>query len=177
MFCHRGAMSAILIVDDDDAFRESLTETLVDLGHAVVQVGSGHDALACLAREGAIDCVFLDFRLPDIDGLAVLKRLRAMPARADVAVVMLTGFATSDNTIHAMRLGAFEHLTKPVGRDAIADLLKKIGASVRPESASAAPEPSDIDIGDAPRLYGTSEALREVQKQIGRAATSDSTVL
>jgi DNA-binding NtrC family response regulator len=170
-------MSAILIVDDDDAFRESLTETLVDLGHAVVQVGSGHDALACLVREGAIDCVFLDFRLPDIDGLAVLERLRAMPARADVAVVMLTGFATSDNTIHAMRLGAFEHLTKPVGRDAIADLLKKIGASVRPESASAAPEPSDIDVGDAPRLYGTSEALREVQKQIGRAATSDSTVL
>jgi DNA-binding NtrC family response regulator len=171
-------MSTILIVDDDEAFRESLAETLTDLGHVIRQTASGGEALAFLASDAVIDCVFLDFRLPDMNGIDVLEKLREMHARRSLAVVVLTGYATSDNTIHAMRLGAFDHLTKPVGRAAIADLLQKIGASV---SVSASDDttltPSDERLDDTPRLLGKSEALREVQKQIGRAAMSDSTVL
>jgi DNA-binding NtrC family response regulator len=170
-------MAHILIVDDDDAFRESLAETLGDLGHVIEQAGSGHDALAMLAGDTRIDCMFLDIRMPDLSGIDVLERLRAMPSRAALPVVVLTAFATSDNTIHAMRLGAFEHLTKPVGRDAIASLLRKIEASNR--GASSPPLPaSNEDVTDGtPRLLGNSEALRDAQKQIGRAAATDSTVL
>ena len=171
-------MAHILIVDDDDAFRESLAETLGDLGHVTEQAGSGHDALAKLAGDARIDCLFLDIRMPDLSGIDVLERVRAMPARAALPVVVLTAFATSDNTIHAMRLGAFEHLTKPVGRDAIASLLRKIEASNRGASSPPLPASND-EAADAgtPRLLGNSEALRDAQKQIGRAAATDSTVL
>jgi DNA-binding NtrC family response regulator len=170
-------MAHILIVDDDDAFRESLAETLGDLGHVIEQAGSGHDALAMLAGDTRIDCMFLDIRMPDLSGIDVLERLRAMPARAALPVVVLTAFATSDNTIHAMRLGAFEHLTKPVGRDAIASLLRKIEASNRGASSPALPASNEDVTDGTPRLLGNSEALRNAQKQIGRAAATDSTVL
>ncbi|MFM0413178.1 sigma-54-dependent transcriptional regulator [Paraburkholderia aromaticivorans] len=171
-------MAHILIVDDDDAFRESLAETLGDLGHVVAQAGSGQDALAVLAGNARVDCMFLDIRMADLSGIEVLERLRAMPARETLPVVVLTAFATSDNTIHAMRLGAFEHLTKPVGRDAIASLLGKIEASNRGSPGPALPL-SHEETGDAgtPRLLGNSEALRDAQKQIGRAAATESTVL
>ncbi|MFM0642873.1 sigma-54 dependent transcriptional regulator [Paraburkholderia bryophila] len=171
-------MPHILIVDDDDAFRESLAETLGDLGHDTTQAGCGHDALSLLESGTRIDCMFLDFRMPDLSGIEVLERVRAMPARAALPVVVLTAFATSDNTIHAMRLGAFEHLTKPVGRDTIATLLAKIVAS-NGDLSGAAPAASGEEPGDAntPRLLGNSEALRDAQKQIGRAAATDSTVL
>ena len=168
-------MTRILIVDDDDAFRESLAETLTDLGHETIEASSGRDALRIFATDAPLDCVFLDFRMTDISGIGVLERLREMPSRSTLPVVVLTAFATSDNTIHAMRLGAFEHLTKPVGRDAIAALLAKID-----ESSESAPRDDDPRIEEGsgePRLIGASDALREVQKQIGRAAASDSTVL
>ncbi|MEZ0603577.1 sigma-54-dependent transcriptional regulator [Paraburkholderia sp. IW21] len=171
-------MAHILIVDDDDAFRESLAETLGDLGHAIAQASNGHDALALLAGGTRIDCMFLDFRMPDLSGIEVLERLRAMPARKALPVVVLTAFATSDNTIHAMRLGAFEHLTKPVGRDAIASLLARIEASNRGASRPPLPASNEASVdADTPRLLGNSEALRDAQKQIGRAAATDSTVL
>ncbi|SAL48338.1 sigma-54-dependent transcriptional regulator [Caballeronia humi] len=168
-------MTRILIVDDDDAFRESLAETLADLGHETMEASNGRDALRLLASDAPVDCVFLDFRMTDMSGIDVLERLREMPDRNALPVVVLTAFATSDNTIHAMRLGAFEHLTKPVGRDAISTLLAKIAESSEPGKPGATSRVAD-DTGE-PRLIGTSDALREVQKQIGRAAATDSTVL
>ncbi|RQV01967.1 sigma-54-dependent Fis family transcriptional regulator [Burkholderia cenocepacia] len=171
-------MANILIVDDDAAFRDGLAETLVDLGHRAVEAASGRAALSALRDGGGIECVFLDFRLPDLDGLAVLAQLRDDPALAAIPVVMLTAHATSDNTIEAMRLGAFDHLTKPIGRRDIAQLLERIVSANQPPAPAPsgggfAGEPS----ADRPRLLGVSAAMRDVQKQIGRAAMSDATVL
>lgn len=173
-------MAHILVVDDDDGFREGLVETLVDLGHAVDEATSGEQALETL-RHAAVPftCMFLDFRLPGMDGLAVLEALQSTVHASALPVVMLTGFASSDNTIGAMTLGAFDHLTKPVGRAAIQSLLERIGSSTAAGDASGQPlSPLSVEpAGNKPRLLGVSETLREVQKQIGRAASSDATVL
>jgi DNA-binding NtrC family response regulator len=172
-------MATILLIDDDDAFREGLRETLSDLGHRVIESASGEAALQWLNRNQAPACIFLDFRLPGLDGLGVLERLQADTAMKAVPVVMLTAHATSDNTIGAMRLGAFEHVTKPVGRDEIASLLDRIFSSRQPpaitgdEPAPFAGEPAS----GKPLLLGISEAMRAVQKTLGRAAASDATVL
>ncbi|CAB4244018.1 Transcriptional regulatory protein ZraR [Methylacidimicrobium sp. AP8] len=160
-------MGRILIVDDDDALSEALAETVRSLGHQARTAGSGAEALAALGSE-PIDGVLLDLRLPGMDGLEVLARIRRLPEAPPVAV--LTAHATAANTIEAMRLGAFDHLTKPIGRADLARLLREMEtASVRFEAARSEARPAEF--------IGSSEAMRKVQKTIGRVADSDATVL
>jgi DNA-binding NtrC family response regulator len=157
----------ILIVDDDAALREGLAETVADLGHSSRSAASGREALAALAAED-FDCVLLDLRMPGgMDGMEVLRRIRAKDSA--LPVIVLTAFATAENTIEAMRLGALDHLTKPVGRDELGALLQ--GLSAR---RGGAPAPT---VGETSTLIGSSEAMRRVQKTIGLAADSDTTVL
>jgi DNA-binding NtrC family response regulator len=160
-------MARILIVDDDAALRESIAETIADLGHEPVPAPDGEAALARLAQ-GGIDVMLLDLRMPGIDGMEVLRRLRALPTAPPVAV--LTAVPTAGNTIEAMRLGAVDHLAKPVGRHDIAALI----ARMLPAPAPAAPPPPDPGTDE---LVGSSAPMREVQKSIGRLADSEATVL
>ncbi|AWN50020.1 sigma-54-dependent Fis family transcriptional regulator [Methylobacterium terrae] len=162
-------MARILIVDDEPALREGLAETVSDLGHLPVLAASGAEALERVADDPAIAAVILDLRMPGaLDGMAVLQRLRARAEPPPVAV--LTAYASAENTIEAMRLGAYDHLTKPVGRAELAGLLA--GMLARPAAPPAAPA-----LPDASCLIGTSEAMRRVQKAVGLAADSDATVL
>jgi len=159
----------LLVIDDDPAFRDSLAETLRDLGHHVVEAADGEDGLARFDAARP-DLVFLDLRMPGMDGLAVLKRLRGDAAEPPVPVVVLTAFASGANTIDAMRQGAFDHLTKPLGRDEVSDVLDR-AFSRAAGSAAAVAEPMEGP------LVGSSPAMRAVQKMVGMAAASDATVL
>ncbi len=161
-------MATVLIVDDDAALREGLAETLGDLGHRTEEAEDGAAALRRLARPG-VDAVLLDLRMPGLDGLEVLRRIRALPAPPPVAV--LTAVPTAANTIEAMRLGAVDHLAKPVGRADLAALLSTLLAE--PDTA---PPPAQA-LAPAGEMVGASAALRAVQKTIGLLADSDATVL
>ncbi len=124
-------MATILIVDDDSALREGLAETVADLGHHPLPAASGAEALARL-RETPVAAVLLDLRMPgEFDGMATLARICALPGRPPVTV--LTAFASPANTIEAMRLGAHDHLTKPVGRADLAAILDSMLSSARPD--------------------------------------------
>ncbi|CAH2599754.1 DNA-binding transcriptional regulator NtrC [Rhodovastum atsumiense] len=160
-------MSRILIIDDDDALRESIAETLGDLGHEPEQAADGMAGLDRI-RAGGIDAVLLDLRMPGLDGIEVLRRIRALPAPPAVAV--LTAVPTAANTIEAMRLGAVDHLAKPVGRADLAGLVARMLPP--PAPARPAPPPAEAD-----ELVGSSAPMREVQKAIGRLADSEATVL
>lgn len=162
-------MATILIVDDDPALREGLAETVADLGHTPLPAASGWEALARL-QDSMVSAVLLDLRMPgDLDGMSVLERICALPDRPPVTV--LTAFASPANTIEAMRLGAYDHLTKPIGR---ADLAAVLDAMLK------AVHSSDV-VTDAPTthpgLVGSSEGMRRVQKTIGLVADTASTVL
>ena len=161
-------MANVLIVDDDTAMRDGLAETIADLGHAPRVAASGREAIQALAA-GDIDCVLLDLRMPGgMDGIEVLKRIRERE-NAPPAVV-LTAFATAENTIEAMRLGAFDHLTKPIGRDELDLLLERLpGRPTMPAAAGDTKKPGT--------LTGSSDAIRNVQKTIGLTADSDATIL
>lgn len=162
-------MARVLIVDDDTALRRALVTSLTDLGHDPAEASDGAAALAWLGEHRA-DAVLLDLRMPGLDGMDVLRRIRAMPGPPPVAI--LTAVPTGENTIEAMRLGAVDHLAKPVGREGLRALMERF--------ASAAPDglpdrrPHAAQDGD---LVGTSAAIREVQKSIGLLADSDATVL
>ena len=161
-------MPTILIVDDDADFRESFSETLEDLGHVPIVVPSGAAALRVLAQE-LIDAVIVDYRMPDMDGIELLKAIRARPTLAKLPAAMLTAHATSANTIAAMGLGAIDHLIKPVGRRDIEVLLSRM----LPEGAAAG---TKVEAYDGP-LIGSSARMRAVQKLVGICAASDATVL
>ncbi len=160
-------MPTILIVDDDTALREGLAEALGDLGHRAEQARDGAAALARVAR-GGIDAVLLDLRMPGMEGMEVLRRLRASAEPPPIAV--LTAVATAANTIEAMRLGAVDHLTKPIGRADLAALLGRMLPAAPPRATTAA-------VGTTEDIVGGSAAMREVQKAIGMLADTDATVL
>jgi len=159
-------MANILIVDDDAALREGLAESLTDLGHTARMASSGREGLAALSDE--IDAVLLDLRMPGgMDGIEVLRRIRTHDDAPPV--VVLTAFASADNTIEAMRLGAFDHLTKPIGRDELRSLLDRLPSRGR-AIADAGKQTEET-------LIGLSEGMRRVQKAIGLVADSHATVL
>jgi DNA-binding NtrC family response regulator len=161
-------MPAILIVDDDAALRAGIAETLSDLGLEALEAENGEVALARLERQ-KVDAVLLDLRMPGMDGLEVLRHIREKPSPPPVAI--LTAVPTASNTIEAMRLGAVDHIAKPVGRAELKSLLDRL-------LAAAAPRPdSSARVAEESGLIGTSPAMRDIQKAIGLLADSDSTVL
>ncbi len=163
-------MATVLIIDDDAALREGLAETLADLGHRALEAADGLAALEIMAG-GQVDAALLDLRMPGIDGLEVLRLMRERGYAAPVAV--LTAVPTASNTIEAMRLGAADHLAKPIGR---ADLQALIGRML-PAASPTAAAPGDADLADLGDMVGASGAMREVQKTIGLVADSAATVL
>jgi DNA-binding NtrC family response regulator len=162
-------MATILIVDDDAALREGLAEAIADMGHRALEAPDGNAALAIAAHE-RLDGVLLDLRIPRMNGLEILQQLRSRPGAAP-PVAILTAYASAANTIEAMRLGAFDHLTKPIGRD---DLRSLISRMLR--SRTNAPPPRARE-SDEEELVGPSDAIRAVQKMIGLVTDSDATVL
>jgi DNA-binding NtrC family response regulator len=160
-------MPTLLIVDDDAAMRDALEEAARDLGYQTLLAASGAAGLTFLDHE-SIDAVLLDLRMPGMDGLETLRNIRERPQPPPVAV--LTAHATAQNTIEAMRLGAFDHLTKPIARDALARVLSAMRAASEPSAAAPAQPEPDV-------LIGSSEAMRAVQKAIGMLADSDAIAL
>jgi len=160
-------MAAILIVDDDAAMRDALAEAVRDFGHDPRIASSGEAALGLL-EDQAIVAVLLDLRMPGMDGLEALRHIRSRKHMPPVTV--LTAYATATNTIEAMRLGAFDHLTKPIGREDLSRVLSQMIAS-RKAPLLSDPETTEDE------LIGSSEALRAVQKRIGMLADSNASVL
>ena len=152
----------ILVIDDDRTIREALAATLDEAGYDVLTadgIAAGRRAL----KEGGIAAVLLDIRLKDGDGLELLAELRRDAPQ--VPVIMATAYGDSDRTISAMKTGAFDYVTKPFDLDV---LLASVARAVR------APPVARVEArsGDA-AFVGSSPAMLEVWKAIGRAAASD----
>jgi two-component system response regulator AtoC len=100
----------ILIIDDEEALRSILVQRLNRKGYDTMQAGTAKEGVAYV-RENLLDIVLLDLKLPDGDGLSLLPKIKEM--QPDVQVVMLTGHGTIESAIEAMKLGAYDYLTKP----------------------------------------------------------------
>ncbi len=156
----------ILVVDDDESLREALVSALDEAGYDVRESDGVKSALASLQAVKP-EAMLLDIRLRDGDGLALLTELRAQ--HPDLPIIMATAYGDSDRTITAMRHGAFELVTKPFDFDL---LLATVARAVRvPPRARLEGAPS------ASRLIGSSAAMLDVWKAIGRAAASHAPVL
>ena len=113
--------ASILVVDDEDLIRWSLRERLGSEGYTIREAGTGAEAMA-LFREG-VDLVLLDYRLPDTDGLTLLREMKSLDP--DVLVVLLTAFVSVDTAVEAMKLGAFHFANKPFNLDEVAAIVAR----------------------------------------------------
>ncbi len=161
----------VLVIDDEKAIRETLSEILADEGYQVTSVASGEDGLRRLLEENH-DLVFLDVWLKDRDGLSILeaaeRRLREVP------VVMISGHANVETAVKAVRLGAYDFLEKPLSLERVVltaqkaierrDLLAQV-AAFRGRSESE---------GD---LLGESPSMARLKEEIARVAPTDARVL
>jgi len=110
---HRGSVKAvanILVVDDEETIRALFEETLGELGHKVVAVGNGSEALR-LARQTDFDLVFVDLKMPGMDGAEFLRQLKLI--RPEAIVTIITGYPGSDIMVRALAQGPFGVMSKP----------------------------------------------------------------
>jgi len=116
----------VLLVDDENEFVETLAERMRTRGMEVSTSNSGADALQLVDDED-FDVVVLDLKMPGIDGLDALQRIKRR--RPDIQVVLLTGHATVEKGVEAIKLGALEFLEKPVDLASLTDAIHKAKAT------------------------------------------------
>jgi two-component system NtrC family response regulator len=164
----------ILVVDDDDSLRRVMEYTLRDEGYDVVTAATGPEGLEAF-RHHPVDLVLSDVRMPEMDGLDLLARIRAM--QPDLPVVLLTAHGTISSAVEAMKLGAFDYLTKPFDRERL-----KTTVSKGLQMAALASENRQLRQVVAERfsfasMIAGSRAMRAVTDTAARVAQTDTTVL
>jgi two-component system, NtrC family, response regulator AtoC len=166
--------ATILVVDDEALIRWSLTERLHAEGYEVLEADTGKAALEKLPE--GVDLVLLDYRLPDTDGVSVLRKIKEFDQ--DVLVILLTAYASVDTAVEAMKLGAYHFANKPFNLDEVATTVDRalettrLRREVRQYRTSAA-LPYSLQ-----RLVGESGAMTALRTLVARIAASPaSTVL
>ena len=167
-------MPRILVIDDDDAVRETVSRMLRGAGYTVETAETGEDGVSA-ARGNGFDVILSDMRMPGISGLEVLQRLRDQ--RVDSAFIVMTGFGTIDTAVEAMKLGAVDFVQKPFLRDEL--LMRVKSAAERRQLARQVDLLQRQMKSNAPLelLIGESEPMIKVKDLIGRAAAAEGTVL
>ena len=166
----------ILVVDDEKNIRESLVELIESENYAVESAEDGADALLKIRAE-KFACVFLDIKMPRMDGLFLLKKL-GEENLLQMPVVIVSAFGDSEKTIEAMRSGAFDYITKPLDIDEFLQVLKRAVRQYEQSSIKESVEKTPLEKSpETVSIVGSSRAMRDVFKQIGRVAGTDATVL
>jgi DNA-binding NtrC family response regulator len=168
------AAPVIVVVDDEEAIRDSCRQTLERCGYRVATAADGFSAMKAI-HINAPDLVILDLKMPGVDGTELLRRVKAEHPNLDVVVI--TGYSSVGSAVECMRLGAYDYLPKPFDTDTLRLVVRraveKHGLAVENEvlRRTLAATPA----GDT--LLGESPSIRRVRELIARVAVADSTVL
>jgi DNA-binding NtrC family response regulator len=169
-----GTSATILVVEDDDAMRDLLAEELRDAGHRVLSAPGGSLGLD-VARAEPVDLVVTDLRMPDLDGFDLIRDLSALPDPPHI--VMITAFGSIETAIKAVKLGAYDYITKPFEIEELLLVLDKaVHERVLRRQVARLQREVERQYGFE-NIIARSEAMKEVLALVSRIAGSTASVL
>lgn len=167
-------MRRILVIEDDPIERESLVDILREEGYEVEGVGSGGEALSLL-KDGEFDLALLDNRLPDMEGIEILKTIKKI--LPSVEFIVITAYGTIEDAVRAMKMGAFHYITKPVNME---ELLLLIERAIKRKELEEEIEFLKEEVGkfwSTESIVAESEAMKNILALARRVAPSPISVL
>jgi DNA-binding NtrC family response regulator len=168
------AKSVILLVDDQDSIRFFLEKTLAQEGYEAHTAKTGGEAVE-LTQKIIPDLILLDLKLPDMDGLEVLKKIKSV--FPEICIVMITAFGDIETAVTAMKEGAYDFVTKPINLDQLLMVVNK-GLDSKRLSREVLQLKRQMEIGDGfEYLMGESPAMQKVYDVVQQVAKSDTTTV
>ncbi|MFA5848015.1 MAG: response regulator, partial [Thermodesulfovibrionales bacterium] len=161
----------VLIVDDEEGIRESLSGILEDEGYDILTAKSGEEAIKMLG-ESSPDLVFLDIWLTGMDGIQTLQEIKAI--KPDVPVIMISGHGNIELAVKAAKMGAYDFLEKPLSLEKVVLVAKRALEKRTLEMENIVLKENLIKKW---KLVGESQKIKEVKEQVEMAARSNSRVL
>jgi len=167
-------MEKILIVDDDQDFRFNVSNILKDEGYDVLTVPDGKGAIKAV-ETNSFNLIFLDIKLPQMDGMKILEKIKKLDK--DLIVIMLTAYVDIKRAVQAMKLGAFDYITKPFDNEELFLIIKK---ALQTQYLSREVETLRRRLGERPAIkevMGESPQVKQVLKQVEIIAPTNMTVI
>ncbi len=167
-------MAHLLIIDDDPKIRHSLKDILEFEGYEISEATDGLDGLAKLKKVKKLDLILLDIKMPKMDGMEALERIQIL--RPDIPVIMISGHATIDTAVEAVKKGAFDFISKPPDLNrlliTIRNALDKSSLVTETKKLKRKVSQSKVQ-----KMIGSSEALGQIRQTIDQVAPTDARVL
>ncbi|HVP57132.1 MAG TPA: sigma-54 dependent transcriptional regulator, partial [bacterium] len=167
-------MAKVLVVDDQDTIRHFLSKALEDEGHEVFQAASGEQAMEYLGKDHP-DAAILDLKLPGMSGMDLLEKIKHIDKQTPV--VMITAYGEISSAVKAIKLGAFDYLTKPVDIDRLLLTLKRALESQKIWLELAHLRRERLVRSDFDFVVGESRAMQDLMKVVENLARSETTTV
>ncbi len=164
----------ILLVDDEYSMRDSLTEWFKKDGYEVVAAQNATEALRAM-QEQSFDVALLDIKMPGMDGMELQSHVRRIDPQ--LAVIMITAFASVETAVQALKQGAFDYVTKPVDPDELSHLVTRALEQRRLERENVQLKQSIEGLVSADTIVGDSPAMKKVLELVQHVAPTEATVL
>src|SRR6201987_3254190 len=168
------AQGRLLIVDDELSVRDSLAKWFHEEGYEVTTAENGNDALTRLA-ESRWDAALVDIKMHGMDGVELQRRMHEIDPQ--LIVIMMTGYASVETAVTALKNGAYDYVTKPLDPDEIAHLVRKALAHKRTEQENVRLRETVAEVARPEDIVGQSTAMNRVYDAIETVAPTDATVL
>ncbi|MGE5448064.1 MAG: sigma-54-dependent transcriptional regulator [Bacteroidales bacterium] len=165
---------SILIVDDEESVRDSLFNWFIEDGYRVECAENAKKALSILESD-SYDIILADIKMPGMDGLEMLKRIKTL--RKESIVIVMTAFATVDTAVQALKDGAYDYVTKPFDPDDLSHLIRNASKQIALSEENEILKEKVVALENVEDLIGNSEAMQKVLKEIESVAPSSASVI
>jgi DNA-binding NtrC family response regulator len=167
-------LGRILIVDDEVVVRDSLNKWFIQEGYQTVSAENARDALVAVTR-GTYDVALIDIKMPGMDGMELQRKLRNLDP--NMALIIMTGFASVETAVAALKGGAYDYITKPVDPDELMHLVGRALEHRRTKEEVVRLRESLREVFPKTELIGKSHAMKRVMELVEMVAPTDATVL